>query len=273
MDKFERFCYKHNHRGIANLMLFIAICNIFVYLVSELFEPNIRGWLVFSWGAVLSGQVWRLFTFVFIPLTTWGPIFLLITCYFYFWVGRALEQEWGKLKFNIFYLSGMIATMLFCMITGFPGTATYLNFSLFFAYATLFPERQILLFLIIPIKIKYMAFVMAGFFVLEILLGFGIFPYNLAPLVAIANYFLYFYKDFISFFKRTTANTKSRATYQSAVRQARKRPDFEGHVHKCAACGITDTVDPNMEFRYCSLCAHYECYCSQHIFTHEHTKP
>ena len=270
MDKFDKFCYRNNHRGVSNLMLFVAVCNVLVYFASMV-EPSIIGWLAFNSGLVLSGQIWRIFTFVFIPINT-QPLFLLIACYFYFWVGRALEREWGKLKFNIFYLTGMLATALYCWITGALGVAVYLNLSLFFAYATLFAEQRILLFFVIPVKVKYIAIVQAAIYGFMIVAGFGSFPYNLAPLVALLNYFLYFHRECLALFKRGAVQVKKRETFRSAVNQARKRPEYEGHVHRCAVCGLTDTADPNMEFRYCSLCAHYECYCSQHIFTHEHVR-
>lgn len=272
MNKFERFCYKYNHLGVSNLMFIIAMCNIFVYGV-EMFVPdvNLASWFAFSSAAVLKGQIWRLITFVFIP-PSYEVLWLLLACYFYYWVGRVLENEWGKLKFNIFYLVGMAATMIYCWLSGAYGTAFYLNLSLFFAYATLFPEQRIMLFFVIPVKVKYIAIVEAALFFVLPMLQFSTFPNNLIPLTAILNYLLFFYKDIIKMFKRGTAYGKNRTSFKNAVHQARKRPDFEGHVHKCTVCGVTDTQEPNMEFRYCSLCSHYECYCSQHIFTHEHIK-
>ncbi|MCL1820288.1 MAG: rhomboid family intramembrane serine protease [Oscillospiraceae bacterium] len=267
MNRFDKFCHKYNHWGISNLMLFIGLGNIVMWVASR-FVPsaNIVGLFAFHPALVMSGQIWRLFTFIFIPLSDY-VFLLLLACYFYFWVGRTLENEWGKLKFNIYYLTGMLATIIYCWIAGAYGVATYLNFSLFFAYATLFPEQRILLFFILPVKVKYIAFAMAGLFVLEIIISL-----NLLPLIAILNYFIYFRKDVKRLFKRGASYTKGRADFKSAVNQARNRPGYEGHLHKCAKCGITDTKSPNTEFRYCSLCAHYECYCSEHIFTHEHVK-
>lgn len=272
MNKFEKFCYKHEHWGVGNLMLFIAVCNILVYLLASLFpDYGILNWLSFNSTLVMSGQVWRLITFVFIPVDN-NPLFLLLACYFYYWMGKVLENEWGKLKFNIFYLTGMLATIIFCMITGSSGTAFYLNLSLFFAYATLFPEQRILLFFILPIKVKYVAIVEAVIFFLLPALDFGVFPQNLIPLVAVLNYILFFNGHIIRLFKRGAVYGKKQADFKSAVRQSQSRPNYQGYTHKCAACGVTDTQDPSIEFRYCSLCAHYECYCSQHIFTHEHIK-
>jgi membrane associated rhomboid family serine protease len=243
-----------------------------VFVVASMFpDARLINWLAFDFEMLMAGQVWRLFTFVFIPPTP-NIFFMLIACYFYYWIGKTLENEWGKLKFNIFYLAGMLATILFCVLTRTEGTALYLNMSLFFAYATLYPEQRILLFLIIPVKIKYVAFIMAAIFFVIPMFDFREFPMNLLPLVAMLNYFLFFWDKIRKLAKNQTIYGKKRVDFKSAVQQSRSRPDYEGHVHKCAECGLTDTKDPNMEFRYCSMCAHYECYCSQHIFTHEHVK-
>ena len=44
----------------------------------------------------------------------------------------------------------------------------------------------------------------------------------------------------------------------------------KGYHHKCAVCGRTDTDYPDLQFRYCSKCAGYHCFCSDHIFNHVH---
>ena len=44
----------------------------------------------------------------------------------------------------------------------------------------------------------------------------------------------------------------------------------KGYLHKCSVCGVTDTDNPNMEFRYCSRCNGYYCYCEDHISNHSH---
>ena len=272
MNRFEKFCFKNESKGIKNLMLFIAVCNIFVFIVSAMFpETRLISRLMFDFNMLMEGQVWRLITFIFIPPTT-NILFLLLTCYFYYWIGKTLENEWGKLKFNIFYLTGMLATIIFCVLTRSAGTAFYLNLSLFFAYATLYPEQRILLMLFIPVKVKYAALVMAAVFFVIPLFEFTVFPMNLLPLAAILNYFLFFWDKIRGLLRNQTVYGRKRADFKSAVRQSRTRPGYEGHVHKCAECELTDTQDPDMEFRYCSMCAHYECYCSHHIFTHEHVK-
>ena len=153
---------------------------------------------------------------------------------------------------------------------------TYVNMSLFFAFATLYPDMRVLLFFIIPIKIKWLAWIDAALFAWSILSSlFGVFTAGLAalpgvvlPLVAILNYFIFFWDNFLQLFGRVKYRT-SRQTinFKQAAKKAQQQ---KGYIHKCAVCGKTDTDYPNEEFRYCSKCNGYYCYCSEHIHNHVH---
>lgn len=64
--RFERFCLKNRGKGIPNLMLVIAIGNLAVYMLSRIDPSNIvYSYLCFSRSAILRGQVWRLFSYIF----------------------------------------------------------------------------------------------------------------------------------------------------------------------------------------------------------------
>ena len=133
-------------------------------------------------------------TYVFVP-TEASPIWLLVMLYFYYWIGSCLEREWGNGKFTIYYVSGMLLTAIYgVVLSAILGrdvivSTTYLNLSMFFAFATLYPDMQVLLFFIIPIKVKYLAYVDAALFVLGIITT--AFPLNLLPVVAVLNYLVY----------------------------------------------------------------------------------
>ena len=105
---------------------------------------------------ILHGQVWRLVTYVFVP-TEASPIWLLVMLYFYYWIGSCLEREWGNGKFTIYYVSGMLLTAIYgVVLSAILGrdvvvSTTYLNLSMFFAFATLYPDMQVLLFFIVSI--------------------------------------------------------------------------------------------------------------------------
>ncbi|MGI6577470.1 MAG: rhomboid family intramembrane serine protease [Eubacteriales bacterium] len=265
MNRFERFLNRNNHKGIRNLMLYIVIGNVLVFLLSQTDRGiTIVNYLTFIPQLILQGQVWRLITFVFIP-PSFNLLTLLLSLYFYYMVGSVLEREWGVLRFNVYYISGIVLTIIYSLISNTYASAHYINLSLFFAFATLFPDFQILLFFFIPIKIKYLAYVNAAFFLMGIILNR--FPANLLPLIAIANYFLYFYQDIIYFFKRQRMSTRNTVSFKSKVRNIKKE---RGYLHRCTTCGKTDTDYPDMEFRYCSLCRGYACYCEEHIMDHTH---
>ena len=148
------------------------------------------GYLTFDRAAILRGQVWRLITFIFVP-SSGQPIYLFLALYFYWWVGNALENEWGAFKFNVFYLCGVLGSVAFGFITGYA-TAEYLNMSLFLAFAILYPEHQVLVFFLVPIKMKWIALV--DFLLLLLLFILGTWPVRIALLVAFANIALFFWK-------------------------------------------------------------------------------
>ena len=155
MNKIDRFCYAHPRFGIPNLMLIIVIGNAAVWLLTKMDTTGqIASLLCGSAQGILHGQVWRLVTYVFVP-TEASPIWLLVMLYFYYWIGSCLEREWGNGKFTIYYVSGMLLTAIYgVVLSAILGrdvivSTTYLNLSMFFAFATLYPDMQVLLFFII----------------------------------------------------------------------------------------------------------------------------
>ena len=267
----DRFCYKHPRLGIPNLMTILVVGTALVYLMDLFSGGMFSAMLDFYPAAILRGQVWRLVTFLFIPLS-YRPITLLLSLYFYWWIGKSLEREWGTTKFTVFYACGVLFNIIFGFLAG-STSVTYLNLSLFFAFASLYPDLQVLL-IFIPVKVKWLAWIDAAFFALTIL--FNLINFNfvgaLLPLVAILNCVLFFWsflRDFVRRIFRRYQHQSSRQTinFKKAAREAKKD---KGYLHKCAVCGVTDADDPNMEFRYCSKCNGYYCYCADHINNHVH---
>ena len=194
--QFELFCYKNRNKGIPNLMLYIVLGTAAVYLMSRVagnyFLYNL---LYFDRNLILRGQVWRLITY---PLTYDAGNLLLtaISLFCYYSLGRAMENIWGTLKFNLFYLTGMVMMDVYCLIFGGRASVVYLNMSLFLSYATLFPDAHFLLFFIIPIK----AWIFALLDLVMVLINLITyrFPYNLFSVISLANYFLFFGKDVLN---------------------------------------------------------------------------
>ena len=268
----DRFLWKHPNFGIHNLMLYVVIGNAVIYLLSLMDSSGtLSYYLVFSANRVLKGEIWRLITFVFVPRTS-SIIGMLLLLYFEYFIGRLLEQAWGKGKFSVYYLLGMAFTILYGLIvrllTGSDVMldAVYLNLSMFFVFATLWPENRVLLFFIIPIKVTWLAYAEAVLFLISMIRG-G----TLLPLIGILNYFLFCGDQLISriqpWFRRVFGKG---AEYRRASRQAQRDAKSLPYIYKCAVCGRTDAEYPELEFRYCSKCVGYHCFCQDHINSHVH---
>ena len=281
--RFDRFCFKNREKGIPNLMLYIALGSAVVNILSIVDKTDTLYYvLCFSRSAILQGQVWRLITY---PLTfSAGNILLTaIALLCYFSLGRAMENLWGTLRFNLFYFTGVVLMDIYCMLFDGMADVSYLNMSLFLAYATMYPDAKFLFLYIIPVKARVFALIDLAL-VLYSLLVYP-FPYNLFPVIALANYFLFFGKDVLNvlpvswrlnaarLFKKKPAKKKGTIPFPSAGSyQATAVRPTAPYTHRCAVCGRTDVSDPDLEFRYCSRCAGYHCYCHDHISNHTHVQ-
>ena len=279
----QRFCAAHPRFGIPNLMRVIVIGNVAVYvlmLLTQANNANALSFLTFNLNALLHGEVWRLVTFVFVPAYS-SPFALLISLYFYYWIGSTLERQWGTAKFNLYYISGALLTVLgvvlASLITGNPyltaaGTG-YVNLSMFFAFAFLFPDTTVLLFFILPVKMKWLAYLDGALFAFDIIKAIG--AHNWAgvvlPIVALLNFAVFIWPE-VHYLKERAKYQNSRKTVQfrQAQQQQAKQAQQQGYRHKCAVCGRTDTDYPDLQFRYCSKCVGYHCFCQDHIFNHVH---
>lgn len=194
LDRLER---KLGRFAIPNLMTVIIFGMVLVYLIDTFTNPdytfNLSSLLYFDRAAIFSGQVWRVLTFVFMPPNE-NLLFVVIELYFYYLIGSALERQWGSFRFNVYYLTGVIGTIIGGFITGFA-TNEYLNLSLFLAFAMLFPNFQVLLFFFIPIKIKYLAWIDAIFMFVQLI--FSPWSARVMLIVAFANFLLFFGKDLL----------------------------------------------------------------------------
>jgi hypothetical protein len=260
LNKLER---RFGRFAIRGLMVYIVGLNALVYVLSIAYPQSTaidKLFLVPS--LVMKGQLWRLVTFIFIPPAA-SIIWIFFILYFYYMVGIGLEGEWGSFRFNLYYLAGMIATILAAFAVGEGSSALYLNLSLFLAFAHVYPEFEVLLFFILPVKVKYLAWLNWAFITLTVIAA----PLagKVAALASVANYFLFFGSDIVSGVRH------NRSVYR---RRRRFNPLPQGStIHRCSVCNMTEKDDPLMEFRYCSTCAGDYEYCMNHLKTHEHVKP
>lgn len=278
----ERFALQHPNFGIPNLMLYIVAGNAVGFFLLRMTGGAAYAFLGFNWGYVLRGQIWRLASFVFIPEST-EPFSLIISLYFMWFIGSMLEREWGTPKFNLYYLSGVLLTILTGIVSHYAfgysmifGTY-YVGLSMFLAFAALYPDAQLLLFFVIPLKAKWLAWADVALFAVDVIryLSFGSYLNALLPVVALLNFLVFFWCELADRFDRRRSFARHRNSHQtiqfkSAVRQQRKKEAQQGYRHKCTVCGRTDTEYPDLEFRYCSKCAGYHCFCMDHILNHEH---
>jgi len=278
MRRVDRFCITHPRFGIRNLMLYIVIGNAVVWLFGVVDTSGLmQQMLTFSAEAIFTqGQVWRLFTFVLVPGQS--GLWLLVALYFYYFIGKTLERQWGAGKFTIYYLSGMLFNILYgtlmWLITGndISVIATYINLSMFFAFATLFPDMIVLLFFIIPIKIKWLAYFNAAIFALGVITATP-FAAKFLPIVAILNY-LVFCGGWLFDLLRPSRISQKQTTinFKKAAKKYAKEQASKPYTRKCEVCGRTDAEFPNLEFRFCSKCGGYHCFCEDHINSHIHFK-
>lgn len=269
MTYIDRFCRKHPDFGIPRLMLYVSIANVAFWLLGAV-NPVLLSYLRFDPYLVLHGQVWRIVSFALYPPST--GMLAFIAFYFYYWIGSTLEQYWGTPKFNIYFFSGILLTLLYgfliYFITGIriQLNAEYVYLSMFFSFAAMFPDMQVLLFFLIPIKMKWLALVDAAFFILSVITTR--FPVNLLPIVAVLNFFVFCGGELLRAVpRRPSAGT---VNFRRASAKIRREQRDRLYTHKCAVCGRTDTDYPALEFRYCSRCAGYHCFCQDHINNHIH---
>ena len=204
--------------SIANLMKYIVAGQAIVYLLMIAWPSmgyNLYSAITLNRSALLYGQIWRLVTFVFVPPSS-SPIFIIFALYFYYMIGLGLESRWGKVKFNLYYLVGMVAAVIACLITGYASNM-FLNLSLFFAYAAMVPDEQVLVMMILPIKMKYLALVDAVLYTYYFIVG-G-FSTRVTIILCLANVFLFLGGDLINMIRRESRYWKTRYNFRKAMRK------------------------------------------------------
>ena len=275
----ERFCQKHRKFGVPRLMLYIVFISAAVFVIHQMDRTQtLLAFLIFDPDLILRGQVWRLLTWLFLPLNN-NIFFTAIMLYFYYFIGSTLEREWGAAKFTVYYIFGVILNIIYGFLIRYLFMVVpyivpnFINLSMFFAFAVLFPDHRILLFFIIPIKIKWLAIVDACFFAYSIIteMIFGYVVMALLPIVALLNFFIICGSDMRAGLRPLRANASPNTiNYKKAAKKARREDKSRPYRHKCAVCGKTDVDSPDAEFRYCSRCNGYHCYCLDHINNHIH---
>lgn len=282
IDKLER---KFGRFGIPNLTIYMIVCYVIGYALM-IVNPGILNWLSLEPAYILRGQVWRLVTWVLYPPSTSGVLwFAIAVLFFYYPIGTSLERTIGTFKYTLYILSGVIFTILGAFIlyfllggnvlVGNVFSTYYISLSTFLAYAMCYPDMQVLLMFIIPVKMKWMAIFYVVIVVYEMIqyIMAGAW-YLVIPIVASLLNFIIFYFGTKDFSRYNPKEVHRRNEFRRAMEPQGRMKSGSGSVtkHKCAICGRTELDYPNLEFRFCSRCnGNYE-YCQDHLFTHTHVK-
>jgi membrane associated rhomboid family serine protease len=208
-------------------------------------------------------EPWRFVTYFFIPARM-DLIWILFSLYWTWLVGNNLENEWGAFKFNAYYLLGALGTTAAAWLTGIPQGNFWLNTSLFFAFATIFPTYEILIFFIIPIRVKWLALLTLA------LVGYYFVVGDVGAKAAIAvsfiNYLLFFTGHLVGL-----ARGQKLQMRQAARRTAfRPEPVREEKVSSraCAICGVRQDDGADIRVCSCEKCGGPRELCLEHARSH-----
>lgn len=282
LDKMER---KFGKYAIHNISMVLIICYAFGYAI-QFVNVGFLNYLTLDPYAILRGQIWRIFTWIIVPPSNFS-FFTLLMLYFYYSIGTTLERTWGVFRYNVYLISGMIFTLFgslllyfFCqngLLGGeyliaygenfYPTVARlfstyYINMSIFLGFAATFPDMQVLLMFIIPIKVKWLGIIYALMLVYDFIFGNFVSRFTIGA--SLLNFVVFY---LMTRNRISPKQIKRRHHYHKQMAQAAGVTK-----HKCAICGRTEKEYPDLEFRFCSKCdGNYE-YCQDHLFTHEHIK-
>jgi membrane associated rhomboid family serine protease len=249
LDKLER---RLGFIAIPGLVRAIVTLNVLVFVLVYL-NKGFDSYLALDMTRVRAGEVWRLVTYIFVPQMS-HPLMVLIALWFLWFIGDGLERAWGPFRLTLYFLVGMIGTTVAAVLSNSQFSNQMLFTTLFFAFAHFYPDEIIYVFFILPLKIKWIAWVYAAFLLLAFVTQSN--SYRLALIAALSNYLIFFGPGIVQ---------RLRQRKEVAVR--RKRFEIQARsedepLHRCGTCGATELSDPNLEFR---VARDGEEYCLAHL--------
>lgn len=273
LDKMERRFWRY---AIRNLTMYLLAGYAIGYLLSFTM-PQLLTYFTLEPALILKGQVWRLLSWVIIPPND-NIIFVIFMMLLYYSLGNTLESYWGAFRYNVYIFSGILFTVIGAFIvngliggiTGFGSlySTYYINMSIFLACASIMPDYQLLLYGIIPVKMKWLAILDVVLLAVDAVQGGLII--RIVIIASLLNFIIFFFCN-----RNLRGHSAKQAVRRKKFQKQISRPQNQyagGAKHRCAVCGRTELDDPTLEFRYCSKCnGNYE-YCQDHLFTHEHVK-
>lgn len=242
---------------LKNITWGIIVGQVITYITLT-FYPGLLGFMELQGSKVISGELWRLCTFLIVPIGS-SPIWVVLQWYAMYLFGTALEQVWGAFRFFLYLFVGYVATLIGALII--PDsifTNAYVFGSLFLAFAYLNPEFTVYVFFIVPVKVKWLAYLTWFGLVLSFLTGGA--SSRIQTMLLVANFLTFFGRDIMRYI-RGKAQSMSSAEDES-------QPNGQTYM-KCVRCGATERNDKI--FYTCRDCKPFLQYCEDHISNHRHT--
>jgi len=310
LNKLER---KFGRYAIPNLTFIMIGLYVVGYLLQAV-NSSAAAYMCLNPQKIFSGEVWRVFTWIVIPPSSLSSdalslFFTVIMLFFYLSIGNSLEKAWGRFRYNIYIFGGMLVTLIVALVSygvccAFYGDANariaigafigasystyYILMSMFLAYAATFPDAVVLIYFVLPVKVKWLGVAYFAFMLYDMWGYFrSVFSGNMLailPILAMAasilNFLLFFFTTRSARVKRYAEARQRRAAYEKAMAAGQKRfsenaqrvrrQEAKQPRHRCAVCGRTELSDPDLEFRFCTKCAGEKEYCMDHLYTHIH---
>ncbi len=260
LDKLEK---RFGNYAIEGLIRYVSLFMLTIYILNQSGKlPYYK--LLLDSEMIMKGEIWRLFTFLLIPQSS-NFLFLIFELSILVMCADGLEAEWGTFKLNAYYFCGAIANILMAFfVPGVQLGSYYLYLTLFLGFATLFPDYEILIYFILPVKMKYLA----GLSGLWLFYSFAVYPvyYKIAIALSVGNYLLFFAKDALNLIKRNYRQKSRQKIYAGAFTPETKAKNT------CSVCQRTELTDPDLQFRYCTCnqCGkNGKAFCMDHLAEHK----
>lgn len=256
LDKWEK---KLGWMSFPGLLKYYALFHVMVFLL-QIVNPQIGTVLDFDKAKILQGEVWRIVTFLFADSASggiggFGMLFLFFMVMIAFLMSDSLEGVWGVFRTSLYYYAGFIGLLVGNFIYPFPmpGSGLFVYTAAFFAFATLFPKHEFLMFLIIPVQVRWLAMLAA----LPLVLVLFSAPIYIGYVVlGFANYLFWAGIPAIRGQVRVAGSASRKRKFEKS-----KLSD-DTAFHRCKKCGKTEISDPNLEFR---ISEDGEEYCEEHL--------
>jgi len=260
MKVLDRLELKYGRFALPNLTLYLIAGQVILYVMIQTGQID-RNAVFLAGALVLRGEWWRVISFLLDPPVA-NPIFAFFAWYLFYLMGTALESRWGAFRYNLYLLIAYLLTLgVAFLMPSYGLTNSYIGISVFLAFAYLYPDFTLMLFFILPVRMRWLAVIIWLSLGFSVLIGAPV--QRLLIAASVANFLLFFGAELLA--RMRSGQRRRHWQGQQAPQRSAQEP-----MHRCTVCGITDLSHPEMDFRYCSKCEGPYGYCRDHLHDHEH---